>query len=126
MCGSLVFASNKSALVFLQKTSASEALSKEFAKPREELLVFIAELIDCLKLRVSEHAAKIKVKRMDRNNNANLFSLFFGQQNCCVSVFRKDKSNRIKNASFKPLMQLVELDIKNLDDILGIRDLVKL
>lgn len=105
MCSSLLFASDNNILKFLKKSVPNQ--DKDYVKTREGLLLFTAEYIKLIGKRVQEYALDIK--------------------DTCFSLFRREQSNLVKIASFKPLIKLLELKLQLLDpERLAIREMTEM
>ena len=97
-----MFTSDNNILKFLKKTVLNQ--DKEYVKTREALLLFIAEYIKMMNNRIQDYALDIK--------------------DTCFSLFRREQSNLVKIATFKPLLKLLDLKLQYLDpERLAIREM---
>ena len=90
----LLFKSQNNILKFLEKTPIV-SYNKDLVKPREALLIMIGEFIDYFKDNIIDHAIEIK--------------------NVCMTIFRIDQSNTVRQAIFDPIMKLLHLKHSSID-----------
>jgi len=104
LCSSLLFSGDHNILKFLKKTILNQ--EKNFVKTKEALLIFINEYIKLVEKKIQDHALEIK--------------------DTCYSIFRREQSNIVKIATFKPIMRILELKLQFLDgERLGIREMAE-
>jgi hypothetical protein len=105
LCSSLLFTSDNNILKFLKKSVPNQ--DKDYVKTREGLLLFIAEYLKVIGKKVQEYALDIK--------------------ETCFSLFRREQSNLVRIATFKPLIKLLELKLQLLDpERLAIREMTEM
>ena len=96
---------------------------KKLNKTKENLLVFLDEIITLLGKRVQDYALDIKVKTEDQKSKIQ-HNIERSIQKTCVNVFRREQSNTVKQATFGPIFKIIKLKFHVLDaEKLGVREL---
>src|SRR4051812_8094865 len=102
----MLFTGDNNILSFLIKVIPFQ--DKQVVKTKEAVLIFINDYIKLLGKKIQDYAKEIKVR-------VGSIIKLTNSQETCFSIFRREQSNVVKIATFKPITKILELQLQIMD-----------